>query len=68
MNEFEDNIIMKQINYLNAFLDELCQQDIGYEIADRHKVILAPIPDYRKNIWQNKSVKVKSEFIKAPWT
>ena len=50
MNEFEDNIIMKQINYLNAFLDELCQQDIGYEIADRHKVILAPIPDYRKNI------------------
>ena len=50
MNEFEDNIIMKQINYLNAFLDELCQQSIGYEIADRHKVILAPIIDYRKNI------------------
>ena len=50
MNEFEDNIIMKQINYLNAFLDELCQQGIGYEIADRHKVILAPIIDYRKNI------------------
>ena len=40
MNEFEDNIIMKQINYLNAFLDEQCQQGIGYEIADRHKVIL----------------------------
>ena len=40
MNEFEDNIIMKQINYLNAFLDELCQQGICYEIADRHKVIL----------------------------
>lgn len=35
--------------YLDAFLDELCQQDIGYEIADRHKVRLAPIPDYRKN-------------------
>ena len=45
MNEFEDNIIMKQINYLNAFLDELCQQGIGYEIADRQ-----PITDYRKNI------------------
>ena len=50
MNEFEDNIIMKQINYLNAFLNELCQQGIGYEIADRHKVRLAPITDYRKNI------------------
>ena len=37
-------------NYLNAFLDELCQQDIGYEIADRHKVRLASITDYRKNI------------------
>ena len=36
-------------NYLHAFLDELCQQGIGYEIADRHKVRLAPIPDYRKN-------------------
>ena len=50
MNEFEDNIIMKQINYLNAFLNELCQQGIGYEIVDRHKVRLAPITDYRKNI------------------
>ena len=37
-------------NYLNAFLDELHQQGIGYEIADRHKVMLAPIPDYRKNV------------------
>ena len=36
-------------NYLNAFLDELSQQGIGYEIADRHMVMLALISDYRKN-------------------
>jgi hypothetical protein len=36
-------------SYLNAFLDELSQQGIGYEIADRHMVMLAPISDYRKN-------------------
>ena len=36
-------------NYLNAFLDELRQQGIGYEITDRHKVMLAPISDYRKD-------------------
>ena len=44
MNEFEDNIIMKQINYLNAFLNELCQQDIGYEIADRTRSYWHPLP------------------------
>lgn len=36
--------------YLDAFLDELRQQGIGYEIADRHKVMLAPVPDYRENM------------------
>ena len=35
-------------DYLNAFLDKLCQQGIGYEIADRHRVMLAPISDYRR--------------------
>ena len=37
-------------NYLNAFLNELSQQGIDYEIADRHKVILAPISDYREKM------------------
>ena len=45
-------------NYLNAFLNELSQQGIDYEIADRHKVMLAPISDYREkmdiNINENK--------------
>ena len=36
--------------YLDAFLDELRQLGIGYEIADRHKVMLAPIPDYREDM------------------
>ena len=45
-------------NYLNTFLNELSQQGIDYEIADRHKVMLAPISDYREkmdiNINENK--------------
>ena len=34
--------------YLNAFLDELCGQNLTCEIADRHPLQLAPIADYRK--------------------
>lgn len=36
-------------DYLNAFLDELSHQGLDYEIAERHKVLLAPIADYREN-------------------
>ena len=37
-------------NYLEAFLAELSQQGMTYEIADRHKVLLAPLADFRKSI------------------
>ena len=34
--------------YLNrAFLDELHQQGLTYEIPDRHPLQIAPIADYR---------------------
>lgn len=36
-------------DYLDAFLEELSRQGLAYEIADRHKVQLAPIADYRGN-------------------
>ncbi len=41
--------MLAEDDYLNAFLDELCQQGIGYEITDRHRARLASISDYRKN-------------------
>ncbi len=34
--------------YLNAFLDELREQNLTCEIADRHPLQLAPIADHRK--------------------
>jgi len=44
MQRFEDD------RYLDAFLDELRQLGLTYRIANRHKMIVAPIADYRKNI------------------
>ncbi len=35
--------------YLDAFFDELSQQGLTYEIADRHKLQIAPIADYRND-------------------
>ena len=37
-------------DYLEAFLAELGQQGMAYEIADRHMVLLAPLADFRKSI------------------
>lgn len=41
MQKFEDD------SYLNAFLDEFRQIGITCRIANRHKMIVAPIADYR---------------------
>ena len=50
-----DGAILKEAT---STLNELSQQGIDYEIADRHKVMLAPISDYREkmdiNINENK--------------
>ncbi len=34
--------------YLDTFLDELRQQELSYEISDRHPLQIAPITHYRK--------------------
>lgn len=41
MQRFEDD------RYLDAFLDEFRQLGLTYRIANRHKMIVAPIADYR---------------------
>ena len=41
MQRFEDD------RYLDAFLDEFRQLGLTYRIANRHKMIVVPIADYR---------------------